>query len=349
MTIANPEKNRRSTPHRWATCISFVFAAANADTLGAQTIQEFDIGADKSPNGIVAGPDGNLWFTESKASQVGVISTEGILLTEFPTKTPDMGPGSIVLGADDNLWFDEVSLHGHAVSRITPMGDTSEYLTPCVPQRGMVSGPQNSVWFGEVGCADSQDRIAKIVTIASPGAPVGTISQIPIGGSKNPESLVAPADGNVWFAEFGAGAMARLTLAGMLSEFAPPTPSQIPDVVTIGPDSNIWFSEFNQRILGRCTLTGTITEFAFPMDGVTPIGAITTGTDGNLWVGDISHSIWRAVLTGTSLVQTQFPISGRAGVITPGPDGNLWFTEPIADKIGVVHMDGIFRDQFGPD
>ena len=36
-------------------------------------------------------------------------------------------------------------------------------------------------------------------------------------------------------------------------------------------------------------------------------------------------------------------------LILAGPDGNLWFTEPIANKIGVVHMDGIFRDQFGSD
>ena len=35
------------------------------------------------PLGIVAGPNGNLWFTEEGAAKIGVISTAGAFLHEY--------------------------------------------------------------------------------------------------------------------------------------------------------------------------------------------------------------------------------------------------------------------------
>lgn len=42
--------------------------------------------ANSSPQGIAAGPDGNLWFTESNANKIGRITTDGIF-TEYPIPT----------------------------------------------------------------------------------------------------------------------------------------------------------------------------------------------------------------------------------------------------------------------
>jgi len=44
----------------------------------AQTFQEFPIPNANGPNGITAGPDGNLWFTAG-SSWVGYISTSGAI------------------------------------------------------------------------------------------------------------------------------------------------------------------------------------------------------------------------------------------------------------------------------
>ena len=60
------------------------------------------------PNGITAGPDGALWFTETAGSKIGRITTTGAI-TEFPVPTP--GPlslGGITAGPDGALWFAEV-------------------------------------------------------------------------------------------------------------------------------------------------------------------------------------------------------------------------------------------------
>jgi streptogramin lyase len=58
------------------------------------------------PIGIIAGPDGNLWFCENAANKVGRIAPSGII-TEFPVPTPGAGPNGIMLGPDGNLWFSE--------------------------------------------------------------------------------------------------------------------------------------------------------------------------------------------------------------------------------------------------
>ena len=46
---------------------------------------------DSGPAGITRGPDGNFWFTEIKAHEIGRITREGVI-TEFPTPTPNSAP-----------------------------------------------------------------------------------------------------------------------------------------------------------------------------------------------------------------------------------------------------------------
>src|SRR5438128_1529458 len=43
------------------------------------------------PDGIAAGPDGALWFTEFNGNKIGRITTAGVI-TEFPIPTSNSGP-----------------------------------------------------------------------------------------------------------------------------------------------------------------------------------------------------------------------------------------------------------------
>lgn len=58
------------------------------------------------PYGLVAGPDGAIWFAEINASQMGRITTDGII-TEYSTPTPNSGVEPPTLGPDGNIWFAE--------------------------------------------------------------------------------------------------------------------------------------------------------------------------------------------------------------------------------------------------
>src|SRR5438094_3952481 len=66
---------------------------------------------DSSPQGIVTGPDGALWFTENLCNNIGRI-TAGGAVTEYPIPTPDSHPVGITTGPDGNLWFTESSQIG---------------------------------------------------------------------------------------------------------------------------------------------------------------------------------------------------------------------------------------------
>ena len=74
----------------------------------AGSISEFSVpSADSYPTGIAAGPDGNLWFTETSGNKIGRISPSGTI-TEFPVPTAKSGPAGSRAGPDGNLWFTDL-------------------------------------------------------------------------------------------------------------------------------------------------------------------------------------------------------------------------------------------------
>jgi hypothetical protein len=74
------------------------------------------------PAGIVAGPDGALWFTDPGNSKIGRATTAGII-TEFPTPNSNALVNGITAGADGNLWFTERQF-SPAIGRVS-LGPTS--------------------------------------------------------------------------------------------------------------------------------------------------------------------------------------------------------------------------------
>ena len=64
------------------------------------------------PFAICAGPDGNLWFTESTGNRIGRITVTGTV-SEFGAGLA--GASGICLGPDSNLWFAEANLGGLGV------------------------------------------------------------------------------------------------------------------------------------------------------------------------------------------------------------------------------------------
>src|SRR5438067_13782122 len=87
---ADPSRVRSPGRRRlgWATCLSLslsiIASVPSAAHASVGTITEYSIPtANSFPDGIVAGPDGNIWFAERIAGKIGRITTDGSL-TEFP-------------------------------------------------------------------------------------------------------------------------------------------------------------------------------------------------------------------------------------------------------------------------
>src|ERR1019366_9283446 len=102
-------------------------ALAGPSLAQATAITGFSSGLSSAPASIVAGPDGNLWFTESHA--IGRITPSGAV-NEYGTanglNTGNMLFGDIALGSDGNLWFSDDGTT-KAIGRVTPNGTINEF------------------------------------------------------------------------------------------------------------------------------------------------------------------------------------------------------------------------------
>ena len=127
--------------------------------LAAQTlvITEYPIPTAHSvPQGICAGPDGNLWFTE--LSNIGRITPAGTI-AEFPLPIAGSGAGGIVAGADGNMWF--IGGGPNKIGRITTAGVITEFAI----SSGAVSitaGPDGNVWFTQPSASSVGGQIGRI-------------------------------------------------------------------------------------------------------------------------------------------------------------------------------------------
>jgi len=64
---------------------------------------------DQDLGAIAAGPDGNVWFTEPYANEIGKISPINYAITAYQVPPAYASTYGIALGSDGNLWFMEQS------------------------------------------------------------------------------------------------------------------------------------------------------------------------------------------------------------------------------------------------
>ncbi len=222
---------------------------------------------------------------------------------------------------------------------------------------------------------------AALCTIAVPVRAV-TITEFSTGG--DPNIITNGPDGALWFTEYNANKVGRMTTTGGLmefpvptsgsgpygivtgpdgalwftesisnqigrlqngiAEFSIPTANSNPIAITAGPDGALWFTEFNAGKIGRITTGGAVTEFSLPTFGSSPAD-IRTGPDGALWFTDLSNNRIGRITTAGGITNFPIPTANSNPIgITAGPDGALWFTESAANKIGRITTAGAITE-----
>jgi len=122
---------------------------------------------------MILGPDGNVWFSRRKVSQIGRITPQG-KITEFRDGiTPGCKPLSIAV-RDGALWFSEAAGNASDASEWTAL--VTEFPIPSHDSqpRAMVTHPDGSIWFVEtstnaLGRIDRNGAIREFV-IPTPNA-----------------------------------------------------------------------------------------------------------------------------------------------------------------------------------
>jgi hypothetical protein len=157
-------------------------SASSSTTCAAGQITEYfgDHFGAMTPGGIAAGPDGNLWFTDSGdsttgGSRIGKMSTDGNLIAFYNGATdPHVYPAAaITAGPDGNMWFidtgEQAQAQPNLIGKITPDGVITEYSTGPDPTddpgQSIVTGADGNLWFpkdfvpGNPQCPENRGKV----------------------------------------------------------------------------------------------------------------------------------------------------------------------------------------------
>jgi virginiamycin B lyase len=168
--------------------------------------------ASSQPLDITAGPDGNVWFTETGSQIIGRISPTGIV-KEFPVPTTIGQPVGITGGPGGNLWF----TGGSKIASISSTGNITEFPTGIVV--GFIAaGPDGNFWVtSSVPEGPESNKIGRI-------SPSGSITVFS-AQTANCETftITSGPDGNAWFTELKGNKIGRVSSDGSITEFPIPT------------------------------------------------------------------------------------------------------------------------------
>jgi streptogramin lyase len=303
-------------------------------------ITEFSAGLDAGsiPVNIVAGPEGNLWFTnQGNTPGVGRITPDGTI-TEFTSGLQEGDiPTQIVSGPDGNLWFTERGAV-KAIGRITASGTITLFTSGLSSDSApwfIVPGPEGNLWFSDAH-APAIGRIT----------PSGTITEFSAGlnAGSVPYDIVLGPDGNLWFTDQGSTkAIGRTTPAGTITEIsAGLNTGSYPSNIVAGPDDKLWFTDYlgstpaiGEVRAGPLEATPPITEYSNGLDAGSRPWEIVTGADGDLWftgrfpggIGRITPGEELLMSRGLTEFSSGLNVESAPWSIVSGPDGNLWFTD----------------------
>jgi streptogramin lyase len=324
-------------------------SAAAAGPVGL--IREFPIHAGVSS--IIAGPEGNIWFTANgRHNTIGKVSPSG-KVTQFRRGLgARVEPLDIVTGPDGNLWFTYTGsftgFSGGGVGRIMPTGKVTLFSEAPGSEGSpfdIVTGPDGNLWFNHAAILTPSGQTIGRIT------PQGEITEF--GSGLQPGAavvnLTAGPDGNVWFGDnSNHPAVGRITPSGEITEFPGLAPEEYP--LLYGPtpagDGNLYFSANEKQGIAveRISPGGAIKRYR---GGLGPrawlVGPFGAGRGGDVWFRverTVKHgepgwpngrsAIARLTPSGriTEFSRCLRPLPGFAGPedLTLGSEGNIWFT-----------------------
>jgi virginiamycin B lyase len=287
-----------------------------------------------TPETIASGPDGAVWFTQqvddsssgTSGLSIARITTDGTI-TVYPLPADVDGVPDMTGGPDADVWFTENlgnqngAIFAEAIGRITPQGVIQTFAVPVrkSEQTGglgaLAVGPDGNIWFASDG-AHGASFIGRVtargkIRIFTLPANLSTTSSTPAySGSyitQDTSSLLAGADGKIWFAatEKGKPGIARISTKGKLGQFIP---AAIEGGLVEGPSGVVWFP-----------------------------GSPKLGTNPELMLATKKGIVVTPDVAGTD--SPGYNSYGSQGDMTTGPDGNLWFTDGGTNIVRISGLD----------
>lgn len=275
---------------------------------------------------IVAGPDGNVWFTIEGTKDVAKITPAGVI-TEYELPGIE-DPIGIAPGPEGRLW---VAATGKATSFLPsdPKGTEQTFNSALInAEANLVLGPDGNFWVA------SNEKVAKF----SPSNFNGTIKEVPLTGTLAAKDidvagpLIVIADGTG-----GNKRIVTFTTAGVQKDFTTTGGSQ---GVAGAPSGQIGFSQQTQtpEQVGLISPPGPVQEFTLNED---PFG-VAYGSDGAFWVvRSAKDGVARVSSTGQMTLIGGMPAGSMPRQIGAGPGNTMWVTIPKAGEPGIARITGL--------
>jgi virginiamycin B lyase len=312
------------------------------------------------PAGLVGGPDGNLWFVQPHADEIGTVTPAGAVsehpMTANPNGTPP-SPTSLAAtaGTSGMLLFAESTGDFSTLAEISTAGAvTPTQLTRLVnPIRPIATDANGDVWI-------PQDNGVSLVKVAPPYTSATPIA-LPTGAEVT--SITAGPDGKtMWFVDSGTGSIGAIAPNGAVTEYPlSSTPISGPAAagnIVLGPDGNLWVGVapvvvisgtvqvilpghiriglgnapeiapgWVLRIAAAGAGQGTLTTFSEPTFSDADPLVLGSGPDGQLWMADYAGGggdLTAVTATGAS----PGTFTDYQGVLDPAADVTSIASEP---------------------
>jgi virginiamycin B lyase len=168
--------------------------------------------------------------------------------------------------------------------------------------------------------------------------PKVTIATIKTSGSQ-PASITLGPDGALWFCEFGAAKVGRITTGMQITAEYPGLLH--PSTITSAAGA-LWVAEWDGAgNVDRIATNGTITRYALPINSYP--NALSAGPTGQLWFGSTQNNYVNTI-SSSGVFGTPHPLAAASSnpiFSTLGPDGNQYFTLWGTNQILKIAQTGV--------
>lgn len=140
-----------------------------------------------------------------------------------------------------------------------------------------------------------------------------------------PFDIAAGPDGSMWFTEFAADKIGRISPSGVITQYQVPTAGAGPYEITAGPGGWMWFTEYNTTRIGRVSPAGHVGEIKTQAPSYGGLG-ITAGPAGRVYSPDAAGFIDQITASG-AITRTRLPAGSAIPFAIARRGGQIWFSE----------------------
>jgi virginiamycin B lyase len=245
-------------------------------TGGVETIP---LGAGSAPHGVIVGPDGAVWVTDSGLNAIVKIDSESYAITQYPVPGANANLNTAVIDPNGVVWF---TGQAGVVGRVDPArhapGDPADVID--APRGrgpyGITVTPAGDVYFASLagnylGRIESDGDRLRVVELDPPTPNQGT------------RRAWSDAQGVIWTSEWSAGQVGRYDpAADTWQEWRLPGASPQAYAVYVDERDDVWLTDFGSNTIVRFD-PGTETFASIPLPDPQSAVRQLHGRSGQVW------------------------------------------------------------------